>query len=234
MKFSLELIPAVFVERPNRFLTRVEIDGKIVDSHLPDPGRLQELLLPGAELRVRPVPVKSKRKTRYTTMLVKTGDVWVSVISIMANALVKEWLNSGQLSFYKDYSYKRAEVAVGRHRFDFLLMKDNKPYYLEVKSVTWADHGIGKFPDAVTVRGTRHANVLSDMKKNGIATGILFVCQRHDILSFEPMWDRDPVFSQALFEAHNKGVDVFCVSAKINEKGISYYKEIPVYLSPPE
>lgn len=234
MQFSPSLIPAVFVERPNRFLTRVEIDGKIVDSHLPDPGRLKELLLPGAELRVQPVQVNSQRKTRYTTMLVKTGNVWVSVMSIMANTLAKEWLNSGQLSFYKNYFYERAEVTVGHHRFDFLLMKDNKPYYLEVKSVTWADHGIGKFPDAVTARGARHAKALSDMKKSGISAGILFVCQRHDILSFEPMWDRDPVFSQALFEAHNEGVDVFCVSAKVNEKGIRYYKEIPVYLLPPE
>ncbi len=234
MKFSTPLIPAIFIERPNRFLTRVEIDGKIVESHLPDPGRLKELLYPGVELRVQSVPEDSQRKTRFTTTLVKTGDVWVSLISIMANTLAKEWLMLKQIPYYEGYDYDRAEIPFGNHRFDFLLTKDKKPYYLEVKSVTYSNQGIGQFPDAVTARGTRHVNTLAKMNKEGISTGILFVCQRHDIESFKPMWDRDPVFSQALFNAYNDGINVFCVSAKVNEKGINYYKEIPVYLSPPE
>ena len=64
------LIKAKFIERPNRFLTRVELNGKIVDSHLPDPGRLKELLVPGAELYLRPVPAESDWKTRYSTVMV--------------------------------------------------------------------------------------------------------------------------------------------------------------------
>ncbi|MBT4155670.1 MAG: DNA/RNA nuclease SfsA, partial [Candidatus Marinimicrobia bacterium] len=36
------LLKAKFVERPNRFITMIEINGEIHRSHLPDPGRLKE------------------------------------------------------------------------------------------------------------------------------------------------------------------------------------------------
>ncbi len=234
MKYSQPLIPATFVERPNRFLTRVEIEGKVVDSHLPDPGRLRELLTPGAELRVQPVPELSTRKTRFTTTLVRYKGVWVSVISIMANTLVKEWLQENRLSFFNPYTYDRAEVTVGKHRFDFRIMKNDLPVYIEVKSVTYCEEGIAKFPDAVTERGARHVNALLDLHQQGIETHILFVCQRHDAEEFRPMWDRDPHFSRTLYSAFQRGLNIHCVSARVNEKGIQYHREIPLNLAPPE
>ena len=44
MKIEGPLVNAVFIERPNRFITIIEIGGKRHKSHLPDPGRLKELL----------------------------------------------------------------------------------------------------------------------------------------------------------------------------------------------
>ena len=53
MTIGYKFIEAEFIERPNRFLTRVKFRGSIVDSHLPDPGRLKELLIPGARLLLK-------------------------------------------------------------------------------------------------------------------------------------------------------------------------------------
>ena len=50
MKIEGPLINAIFIERPNRFITIIEIGGKKHKSHLPDPGRLKELLIPGVYL----------------------------------------------------------------------------------------------------------------------------------------------------------------------------------------
>ena len=69
MKIEGPLIPAIFVERPNRFITMIKIDNEIHRSHLPDPGRLQELLFPGANLLARAAPKNSSRKTKYSTWL---------------------------------------------------------------------------------------------------------------------------------------------------------------------
>ncbi len=55
------LIPAAFIERPNRFITIVEINGELYRSHLPDPGRLKELLIPNAKLMISPAPLGSGR-----------------------------------------------------------------------------------------------------------------------------------------------------------------------------
>ena len=53
MKLNYRLLEAQFIDRPNRFLTRVELNGSIIESHLPDPGRLKELLKPGARILLK-------------------------------------------------------------------------------------------------------------------------------------------------------------------------------------
>ena len=61
MKVKGPLIPAVFIDRPNRFITNIKIKNDIFQSHLSDPGRLKELLIPGVKLFVLPAPINSKR-----------------------------------------------------------------------------------------------------------------------------------------------------------------------------
>ena len=102
--------------------------------------------------------------------------------------------------------------------------------FLEVKSVTFVEDGIAKFPDAVTTRGMNHAKTLTDLVKEGEFAGILFVCQRPDATLFEPMWDRDPMFSNVLFNAYKMGVKVWCITLNVSQTEISFNKEIPVNL----
>ena len=44
------VIPASFVDRPNRFIAHVEIGGRRETVHVKNTGRCRELLLPGAEV----------------------------------------------------------------------------------------------------------------------------------------------------------------------------------------
>ena len=92
MKIKGPLIPAKFVERPNRFITIIDINGIQYRSHLPDPGRLKELLRPGANLLVRPAPENSERKTRYSTVMVNHNGQLISLVSSLPNQFVKEAL----------------------------------------------------------------------------------------------------------------------------------------------
>lgn len=223
------LIKAKFIERPNRFLTRVELNGKIVDSHLPDPGRLKELLVPGAELYLRPVPAESDRKTRYTTVMVKHDGILISLVSVLPNRFVQESLERRQLPVLEGFRLEKAEVSLGKHRFDFLLKTaEDNPFYLEVKSVTLVEDGLAKFPDAVTERGTRHVKALENMVREGQLAGVLFVCQRSDAQKFSPMHERDPKFATALERAHQSGVQVWCITTKVTLENMTYFQEIPV------
>jgi len=233
VKIEGPLITGRFVARPNRFITLVEVDGKIVRSHLPDPGRLQELLVPGAELLLRPRPEGSARKTDYSTVMVRHAGQLVSLVSALPNRFVRESLLAGELPMLQGYSLLKPEITVGRHRFDFLLTDpDQRPFYLEVKSVTFVENGVARFPDAVSERGSRHAGALKELTENGdVGTGVLFVCQRSDAREFRPMWDRDPKFGRAIAEAHEAGVKVWCITVKVTVNEMTFFQEIPVNLS---
>ena len=231
MKIEGPLINAVFIERPNRFITIIEIGGEKHKSHLPDPGRLKELLIPGASLLVRPAPENKERSTAFTTIMVNLKGQWISLVSTLPNQFVKYSFQKNRIPIFQKYKLVRPEVNIRNHRFDFLLSnKSGKKFFLELKSVTFVEDGIAKFPDAVTTRGMNHAKTLTDLVKEGEFAGILFVCQRPDATLFEPMWDRDPMFSNVLFNAYNMGVKVWCITLNVSQTEISFNKEIPVNL----
>ena len=233
VKIEGPLIKGRFHSRPNRFLTVVEINGELVHSHLPDPGRLKELLLPGAELYLRPVSEEIPRKTRFTTVMVCHKGQLISLVSTLPNRFVKESLKKNKLPMFKNYKLLKPEVTVGKHRFDFLLESPKgKLFYLEIKSVTYVENGIAQFPDAVTERGARHAMALAELVEQGYEAGILFVCQRKDGKLFKPMWERDPRFSEALVHSYNSGVKVWCIACSVTLKSITLIREIPVNLTP--
>ena len=97
------LIPAVFIDRPNRFITLIRVNEEIHSSHLPDPGRLKELLIPGVELLVRPES-SPKRKTSFTTVMVRNEGMLISLVSTLPNRFVKHALEQKSIPFLKKYN----------------------------------------------------------------------------------------------------------------------------------
>tara|TARA_B100001250_G_C19647036_1_gene720858 strand:+ start:232 stop:945 length:714 start_codon:yes stop_codon:yes gene_type:complete len=232
VKIEGPLLNATFISRPNRFITIIKIDEKLYKSHLADPGRLKELLIPGADLLVRPV-VKSStnRKTKFSTIMINYKGQLISLVSTLPNKFVQESINKNQLPMFKKYKIIVSEFIIGRHRIDFLLNNlRNEDFLLEVKSVTFVKNGIAKFPDAITNRGKKHVNLLSDLVRRGKKAGVLFVCQRSDAISFGLMWDRDPQFSKALLDGYKIGLKIWCISVNLSVNAMSFKKELPVHL----
>ena len=231
MKIEGPLYDAVFLERPNRFLTKIEIDGKVVESHLPDPGRLKELLIKGARLRVRKVPETAiHRRTKWTTVMVKSGKPYISLDTTLPNKLVKRLLENKELPFLKDWNLKKTEVTVGKHRFDFLLENKDSEFFLEVKSVTLVENGVAMFPDAVTERGKKHMEELSKLRDSGFGAAVLIVCQRSDVRKFTPHWERDSKFASSLLRAKSLGVKVWVIVCEVTSTEINYKYSIPYIL----
>ena len=79
MKLDYKFIESEFIDRPNRFLTRVKLNGKIINSHLPDPGRLKELLIPGAQLLIKKEN-GINRKTQFSTQAVYQKKTLISFL----------------------------------------------------------------------------------------------------------------------------------------------------------
>jgi sugar fermentation stimulation protein A len=209
MRIRGPLLSARFVSRPNRFLAVVELEGEVVEAHLPDPGRLRELLLPGANVWVRPASGRGRR-TRFTLALVQapSGEL-VSVVTTLPNEMADEALRAGRIAELADWRVEAREYTWGRSRFDFLLANPHgERMLLEVKSVTLVEEGRALFPDAVTTRGARHVRELALAKSQGLEATALFVVQRRDATSVTAARAIDPSFADALEEARSSGVRV--------------------------
>lgn len=229
------LVPATFLSRPNRFIVMARTAaGRQVRCHLGDPGRLRELLLPGAELRLRPASPPRKgagrppaRRTRYTVALVRASDPprpWVSLETTLANRLAEDLFRRGLVRAAGRPAVIRREVARGRSRFDFLLEgRDGSRLLVEVKSVSLVERGVALFPDAPTARGARHVAELEEHVRGGGRALILFVVQRDDARLVRPHAATDPAFASALARAAAAGVDVRAVRFRLEGDGSARY-----------
>lgn len=214
------MVDGIFIERPNRYLAHVEVDGQQVSAHVPDPGRLPGLMIPQRRVRLiyNPGP---QRKTDYTLVLVKHERIWVSVFPVFANRLVGDALANRALSGLSDYTDFSSEVKVGRSRLDFQLNFSDKPMWVEVKSVSLVEQTVGKFPDAQTERGRRHVDELIELKRKGNRTAVVFVSQRSDARTITSNDAIDPEFGKRLREAKQVGVELYGFNCKVTASAVT-------------
>jgi sugar fermentation stimulation protein A len=219
------LVRAVFRERPNRFLVRALVQGRLVDAASRDPGRLRELLGPGRELRLLHEPGPG-RKTAYTLALVRHEGRWVSLIPDLANRIFAAALLRRGVPGVRAKVLKR-EVVRGESRFDFVLDWGGEEVLTEVKSATLVVGGRALFPDAPTSRGARHARELARHARSGGGALLAFLVQRSDARSLSPHEANDPDFTAALREAHSAGVRIRAFRCFVGPSGCTLMGRIP-------
>ena len=218
----------IFLSRPNRFLARVLVDGGEQVCHVRNTGRCRELLIPGVEVIVCREE-NPNRKTAYSLLAVYKGERLINIDSQAPNRAVREWLEKG--GFISLPCTVRPESKWGESRFDFLLEKDNKRCYLEVKGVTLEQDHTVYFPDAPTVRGTKHLRELVRCAGEGMDAAVLFVVQMQDVARFRPNWQTDPEFSRALREAASLGVQVLAYDCRVTERSMEIADPVQVDLN---
>lgn len=213
MKYN-KTVKATFIERPNRFVAKVLLDGEEIYCHVKNTGRCKELLVPGAIVWLEDSE-NPNRKYRYSLVTVKKGDRLVNMDSQVPNKVVGEWLSEGK--FFKDIRLLKPECTYGSSRFDFYCEYEDKKAFIEVKGVTLENDNVVSFPDAPTERGTRHAKELAECIKDGFEAYIIFVVQMKNVLYFEPNSVNDPAFAEALKQAESQGVKVLAIDCSVSE-----------------
>lgn len=237
MKLDKKAHVAKFMERPNRFLAKVilnkkENEEKIFLAHVPDPGRLKELLVPGAKVIIRE-SLNQNRKTKFSLVGVKYGDIWVNIDSILTNRLFKEEFQ--KILIFQGYKIIKTEYTFGESRFDFLLYnkETHKQALVEIKSVTLVQNGQALFPDAPTLRGTRHVKELMKAIEKNYQSFIVFIVKRSDAHSFSPNREIDNKFTLTLRMARKQGVKISAVKCNydpIDKNELKIVTEIPIIL----
>lgn len=228
MKFIKETVRATFVKRPNRFQGYVHYEGETIMVHVPNTGRVQEILLPGTTVILRKED-NPNRKTAFSLIAGYKGEALINIDSQIPNKVVEEALQMGMIEKLRKYPIIKREKFYGKSRFDFLLENEaGEKYYLEVKGVTLEKDGMASFPDAPTVRGARHVEELMEVKKEGHGAGVMFVLQMEGMDAFTPAYEKDPLFSSTLHRAKIEGVDLFAYGCTITEDSLTLSYEVPV------
>lgn len=205
------VVPGIFLSRPNRFIAHIEIDGKEEICHVKNTGRCRELLVPGVQVWCE-VSQNPNRKTKFDLIAVQKGHRLINMDSQAPNQAAKEWLQKGGLG---DISDLRAESFHKDSRFDFSFTRQGKPCFLEVKGVTLENSGVCAFPDAPTLRGSKHLKGLAEAVKEGYGAYVLFVIQMTDVAYLHPNDNTDPAFGKALRSAADAGVTVLAVDCAV-------------------
>ncbi len=214
----------IFLERSNRFVGTVEINGEAQTVHIKNTGRCKELLVPGTQV-VLAVSDNPSRKTKYDLIAVyKQGTLLINMDSQLPNDLVAEWLpKSGIFSANAVYS---REVTYGNSRFDLCVKDEENTAFIEVKGVTLEENGYCRFPDAPTQRGLKHIKELTLCVNRGYKAYIIFVAQFYGAKSVSPNYDTHPEFGNALKDAITNGVNVIAVDCKVFPDEVYINKEI--------
>lgn len=220
------MVPGVFLKRPNRFIAHIEINGKEEICHVKNTGRCRELLPAGAQVFCQRSG-NPNRKTEYDLITVKKGDRLINMDSQAPNIAAGQWLAAG--GFGKIENLK-AETTHGASRFDFSFVKDGKKCFLEVKGVTLENDGVCAFPDAPTERGAKHLKELTQAVKDGYGAYVLFVIQMENVKCLHPNDDTDPAFGAALREAAAAGVTVLAMDCHITEDSMTIQNPVEVRL----
>lgn len=213
MKYG-EIADGTFIDRPNRFIAHVEVNGTVETVHVKNTGRCRELLLPGAAVRLE-VSENPRRKTKYDLVMVyKQGLGWVNMDSQAPNKVVAEWLAA------QDYDLVKPEYTYGKSRIDFYMEKENRKYLLEVKGCTLEVDGIGYFPDAPTERGVKHLHELAQARQAGYQCAVAFVIQMEGVTEVRPNRSTQPEFAAALAQAEAAGVQVLFLPCRVGRDSL--------------
>lgn len=222
-----------FLKRPNRFIALVEIGGREETVHVKNTGRCAELLVPGARVVLEQAAPGAPRRTAYSLIAVYKGELLINMDSQAPNRVVLEAALSGQLDGLagEPLAAVRPEVRFGGSRFDLYWETiGGSKAFMEVKGVTLEQDGIVRFPDAPTVRGTRHVLEMAEAVKAGYQGYLMFLIQMRGVRRFEPNEAMDPAFAQALRLAASSGVRVLAYDTLVAADSMTLGEPVEIRL----
>ena len=234
MRYQPQLQAATLIRRYKRFLADVEWpDGRVETVHTPNTGAM--LGCAEAGMRVWLFDTQDpKRKYRYSWVLSESsGGVLIGVNTGIQNRIATEAIEQGVIRELQGYRSIRQEVRYGdeRSRIDLLLEgHPSRPEcYVELKSVTARDDaGNGFFPDAVSIRASKHLRELIRVAEQGGRAVNCFCVQRSDVKQVRPADEIDPDYGKTMRMAFAAGVEMIAYAAAVSPEGVELVRRVPV------
>lgn len=195
------LIGAEFLERRSRFVCECLVDGKVSLCHLPNSGRLIEVLRKGTKVYLIE---RGGTKLKFRMVFAEKDGNKVLIDTGLTNKIAEELINSGSLGAFGDFKVEKREIAIGKRRFDLLLREGSETLLVEVKNSTLFRSSLSMFPDCETERGRSHVDELLKLESKGIKGGLLFLVSSKDVRYFMPDFHNDFAFFEKVLSAKDR------------------------------
>ena len=229
MQFSSTLIEAKLIKRYKRFLADVILkNGEKKTVYCPNPGSMLGLTQKNTKIWLQnSINKNSKYKFIWRLVESNAGEL-ICIDTQMANKVVYENLLKKKIDELKKYDeiISEPKVADGS-RLDFLLKsKHEKSCFIEVKSSTLSRvPNISEFPDSVTLRGSKHLSLLTNLKSDGFRAIQIYLVQRNDTNCFKIAKDIDHQYFKSFQIAKKSGVEILILQSLISYDGIELSKK---------
>ncbi len=176
-----------------------------------------------------------RRKLAHSWELVEADGTLVGVNASRPNALAAEALDQGRIPELAGYAERRREVKYGRNsRIDLMLADPDgaRPVcYVEVKNVHLKRRdALAEFPDAVTARGAKHLDELTEVVAAGSRAVMLYIVQRGDCDRLALAEDIDPGYARALHRALAHGVEAYAYACTLTHRTVAVDRRVPIAL----
>jgi len=224
---KIEINKAKIINRPSKkvkspYMADIEIKNNIELAHSPSLG-LCGLIKENVIVFVSQCKNEC-RKSKYTIELVENNKVLIGANPLFANKIFSEFYN--KFNEFKDYEIEKKEVKIHNSRLDFLLSKNEKKFYVEIKNVplvetndnivtaTFSDGYKNSKNMCISDRAYKHIEDLIKLKKEGFRVSLVFIVQRSDADIFSPNYRKDKIYAEKLKEAFDKGVEIYAYKFK--------------------
>ena len=219
-----EVRQAHFLERPNRFIAHVELEGETVVCHVKNTGRCRELLVRGATVYLER-GTNPARRTAWDLIAVEKGHRLINMDAQAPNRIFAQWIRQQEpeITVHPEYRY-------GDSRLDFCLETPRSLHLVEVKGVTLEENGHTRFPDAPTERGVKHLHELIHAVELGHRATAFFVIQMAAAADFAPNDATHPAFGAALRQARTSGVNIAAYSCRVTPESMEIDRPVEIKL----
>ena len=112
-----EVRQAHFLERPNRFIAHVELEGETVVCHVKNTGRCRELLVRGATVYLER-GTNPARRTAWDLIAVEKGHRLINMDAQAPNRIFAQWIRQQEpeITVHQEYRYGGTALGGGEGR----------------------------------------------------------------------------------------------------------------------
>jgi sugar fermentation stimulation protein A len=219
------IIEGKVVQRKNRFVIEVLINNKKFLASNNNTGRLLEYFQKNKKCLC--LLHLQKQKTKFRLIAVENCQGFALIDTNLQMKAFENALERNLISFLKGAKMIKRNPRYKDSVFDYLVKKNNKNYFLELKSAVLRKNNLAMYPDCPTERGRRHIKSMTELKNKGM---IIFICALPNVQFFTPCDEGDPEIRKLLKLAKKNEVKIKALKFTLMKNKVYFEKEIKVLI----